>query len=95
MKTGIEPLHLDLIKLQQMFIIQTFHCTHLSAAVLICLSETLCNLLQRMLGSPTRVMNKFPNLTGTPNLELIHLDGLNLETIPDDLCSAASKLHTL
>ena len=27
----------------------------------------------RLLGSP-RVMNQFPNLTGSPNLELIHLD---------------------
>ena len=29
--------------------------------------------ISRLLGSP-RVMNQFPNLTGCPNIELIHLD---------------------
>ena len=47
-----------------------------------------------MLGSP-RVTNSFPNLTGSPSLELIHLDRLNLATLPGDLCSVAPKLHTL
>ena len=47
-----------------------------------------------MLGSP-RVTNSFPNLTGSPSLELIHLDRLNLATLPRDLCSVAPKLHTL
>ena len=47
-----------------------------------------------MLGSP-RAVNVFPNLTGTPNLELIHLDRLNIEETPANLCQIAPKIHTL
>ena len=35
--------------------------------------SSLSSCLSRLLGSP-RVMNQFPNLTGSPNLELIHID---------------------
>ena len=51
------------------------------------------NKLQ-MLGSP-RGANTFPNLTGSPHLELVHLDRLNLDTVPANLCSLAPRLHTL
>ena len=51
------------------------------------------NKLQ-VLGSP-RGLNTFPNLTGSPLLELIHLDRLNLASVPADLCSMAPRLHTL
>ena len=48
----------------------------------------------QMLGSP-RGRNTFPNLTGSPGLELIHLDRLDLDTVPPLLCSLAPRLHTL
>jgi len=48
----------------------------------------------QLLGSP-RTINTFPNLTGTPNLELIHLDRANIEHVPDDLCLKARSLKTL
>jgi len=48
----------------------------------------------QVLGSP-RVTNSFPNLTGTPGLELIHLDRVSLEEVPPNLCSLAPSLHTL
>ena len=52
------------------------------------------NKLQ-MLGSPGRDLNTFPNLTGSPMLELIHLDRLNLASVPENICSLAPRLHTL
>ena len=48
----------------------------------------------RFLGSP-RMINSFPNLTGTPALELIHLDRINVAEVPHNLCSLAPRLHTL
>lgn len=48
----------------------------------------------QLLGSP-RTINTFPNLTGTPNLELIHLDRAYIVQVPDDLCLKARKLNTL
>jgi len=48
----------------------------------------------QLLGSP-RTINTFPNLTGTPSLELIHLDRAYIVHVPDDLCKKARKLNTL
>ena len=53
----------------------------------------ILNKLQ-MLGSP-RGSNTFPNLTGSPKLELVHLDRLNLDSVPANLCALAPRLHTL
>ena len=41
------------------------------------------------------LLSSFPNLTGTPNLELIQLDRAGIPTIPEDICHLAPKVKTL
>jgi hypothetical protein len=53
-------------------------------------SSTHC----RVLSSP-RLTHQFPNLTGTGELELIHLDRANLPSLPPDLCTLVPHLRTL
>ena len=85
--------------------------------------------ISRLLGSP-RVLNQFPNLTGSSNLELLHMDRcssfhwlidwymilasdniniyinqyiyksksisrINIDRVPDNLCSQVPRLKTL
>ena len=51
-------------------------------------------LLYRLLGSP-RQENVFPNLTGSPGLQLVHLDRVWLTSVPSSLCRAAPRLTQL